>query len=66
MNLLIVEQQPDLTLVEIVAVLRKQRIVTSRSSVWRFFERHKLTFKKKACTPPSTIGTMLPAHVDRG
>jgi transposase len=43
----LVEEQPDLTLVEIVAALRKRRVVTSRSSVWRFFERHKLTFKKK-------------------
>ena len=33
----IIQEQPDLILVEIVAVLRKRGIVTSRSSVWRFF-----------------------------
>jgi transposase len=43
----LVNQQPDLTLVEIVADLRKHRIVTSRSSVWRFLKRQGLTFKKK-------------------
>jgi transposase len=42
----LVEQQSDLILVEIVAALRKQGIATSRTSVWRFFQRHKLTFKK--------------------
>ena len=42
----IVEEQPDLILVEIVAVLRKRGIVTSRSSIWRFFQRHKVTLKK--------------------
>ena len=43
----IIERQPDLILVEIAAALRKQGIPTSRSSVWRFFQRHKLTIKKK-------------------
>ena len=62
----LVEEQPDLTLVEIVAALRKRRVVTSRSSVWRFFERHKLTFKKKASAPWSAIGKMSPGRVDRG
>jgi transposase len=47
----LVEQQPDLTLIEVVAALRKRRVVTSRSSVWRFFERHRLTFKKKSARP---------------
>jgi transposase len=42
----LVEQQPDLILVEIVAALRKQGIKTSRSSIWRFFKRHKVTYKK--------------------
>jgi hypothetical protein len=33
-------------LVETVAVLRKQRIRTSRSSLWRFLDRHNITLKK--------------------
>jgi transposase len=39
--------QPDLTLDEIVAAMRKRRIAGSRSAVWRFFERHNVSFKKK-------------------
>jgi transposase len=45
--LAVVAEQPDLTLVETVAVLRRQRIRTSRSSLWRFLGRHDITFKKK-------------------
>ena len=37
----------DLTLDEIVAAMRKRRIAGSRSAVWRFFERHNISFKKK-------------------
>ena len=45
--LALVSEQPDLTLVETVAVLRKRRIKTSRSSLWRFLDRHDITLKKK-------------------
>ena len=45
--LALVAEQPDLTLVETVAALRKRRIKTSRSSLWRFFDRHNITLKKK-------------------
>ncbi len=43
----LVAEQPDLTLAEIVAQLRKWRIRTSKSSVSRFFQRHEITFKKE-------------------
>jgi transposase len=43
-----VAEQPDLTLDEIVAAMRKRRIPGSRTAVWRFFARHGLTFKKKS------------------
>jgi len=43
----LIAEQPDLTLVEAVAELRKRRIRTSRSSLWRFLNRHKITLKKK-------------------
>ena len=43
----LIAQKPDLTLVETVAELRKQRIRTSRSSLWRFLDRHGITLKKK-------------------
>ena len=37
----------DLTLDEIVVAMRKRRIAGSRSAVWRFFQRHKISVKKK-------------------
>src|SRR5271170_7167794 len=42
----LIAEQPDLTLDEIVAAMRKRRIAGSRSAVWRFFERHNISFKK--------------------
>ena len=45
--LALVGEQPDRTLVETVATLRKRRIKTSRSSLWRFLDRHNITLKKK-------------------
>jgi len=54
--LALVQEQPDLTLKEIVAQLRKQRIRTSRSSLWRFLDRHGITLKKKpaSCRTPAS------------
>jgi transposase len=43
----IIAEQPDRTLDEIIAVMRKRRIPGSRSALWRFLDRHRLTFKKK-------------------
>ncbi len=34
---------------EIVMAMRKRRIAGSRSAVWRFFQRHNISVKKKAC-----------------
>jgi transposase len=45
--LALVTRQPDLTLDEIVAAMRKRRMQGSRSAVWRLLERHNITFKKK-------------------
>src|SRR5437764_4006925 len=45
--LALIGEQPDLTLVETVTELRKRRIKTSRSSLWRFLDRHSITLKKK-------------------
>ena len=45
--LALIEEQSDLTLDEVVHAMRKQRIPGSRTAVWRFFERHKITLKKK-------------------
>src|SRR5436190_10660869 len=43
----VITRQPDLTLEETAAELRRHRIRTSRSSLSRFFHRHEITFKKK-------------------
>ena len=45
-----IAEQPDRTLVETVAVLRKRRIRTSRSSLWRFLDRHDITLKKNTAS----------------
>jgi transposase len=45
--LALVAEQSDWTLEETVTELRKRRIRTSKSSVARFFQRHRITFKKK-------------------
>src|SRR5215510_9200448 len=36
--------QPDLTLDEVVAAMRKRGIPGSRSAVWRFFDRRDISF----------------------
>ena len=44
--LALIEEQPDLTLDEVICAMRKCKIRGSRTAVWRFFQRHKITFKK--------------------
>jgi transposase len=46
--LALIEEQPDLTLDEVVSAMRKHKIAGSRTAVWRLFQRHKITFKKSA------------------
>ena len=67
----LVAEQPDLTLDEIVAAMRKRRIPGSRTAAWRFFERHNLTYKKStgsrqlpcANEVPSVACVLTPDHV---
>ena len=47
----LIARRPDLTLDEIVVVMHKRRIAGSRSAVWRFFQRHKISFKKRMARP---------------
>ena|SRR6516165_1860274 len=44
--LALIEVEPDLTLDEVVCAMREHKIPGSRTAVWRFFQRHKITFKK--------------------
>ena len=43
--LALIGKQRDLTLDELVSILRKRRIPASRSALSRFFARHSITFK---------------------
>lgn len=45
--LALVAERPDWTLEELVALLRRHRLPGSRSALWRFLERHGISFKKK-------------------
>lgn len=44
----LVRSEPDLTLEEVRARLAaKHKLEVATSSVWRFYDRHEITFKKK-------------------
>ena len=43
--LALVSEHPDWTLEELVAALHRRRLPGSRSALWRFFERHGISFK---------------------
>jgi len=42
----LVSEEPDSTLDEILAEVSKAGIASSRTAVWRFYERHGFSFKK--------------------
>lgn len=48
-----VEAKPDITLVELRAMLAEHRVTVAVSSLWRFFARRKITVKKSPRTPRS-------------
>src|ERR1700686_519100 len=45
--LALIAKQPALTLDEALVEMCKRRVDGSRTALWRFFARHKITFKKK-------------------
>jgi hypothetical protein len=55
--LALVAEQPDRTLDELVAALHKRRIPGSRNALWRFLDRHGITFKKNCGQPSNTAPT---------
>jgi transposase len=60
----LVGKEPDQTLEEIRDRLRRERkLKVAVSSIWRFYDRHKITLKKKSSTRPSRIDPMSPPHV---
>jgi transposase len=46
----LVKAQGDITLVELRARLAEQGIAVAVSTLWRFFERHRITLKKRPGT----------------
>jgi transposase len=49
------EETPDITLAELCQRLSERGIAASTSSLWRFFQRHAITRKKRPGTPSSRI-----------
>ena len=49
---------PDITLVELRRGLAGLGLDVSASTVWRFFKRHAMSFKKRRRTPPNRNATM--------
>jgi transposase len=44
--LTLIDTQPDLTLVEIKGLLQERQVNACVNSIWRFFKRHNISFKK--------------------
>ena len=42
----LIAEHPDLTLDEIVLAMHQHGLAGSRSAIWRFFDRHKISFRK--------------------
>ncbi len=52
-----VAAMPDMTLKEVCAGLADRGLRVSLSTVWRFFERHAMSLKKRRLTPLSRSAT---------
>ena len=63
----LVRGEPDLTLEEIQRrLLEERQQKVGLGSVWRFFDRHGISFKKKACARPNRIGLTSPRRGRNG
>jgi transposase len=51
--LALVEESPDMTLMEIKAVLAEKGVGVGIGTLWRFFDRRRITLKKRRRTRPS-------------
>jgi len=52
------EATPDITLAELKSELAERGIATGTTTIWRFFERRKITLKKSRRTRRSRIARM--------
>ena len=48
-----IEAKDDITLVELQALLGERGTPVGIGTLWRFFDRHRITRKKRRRTPPS-------------
>jgi transposase len=64
--LTLIAEQPDLTLDEIVAAMRKRRIAGSRSAVLAVLQATQYQLQKKACGRRSKSERTWPAHGGAG
>ena len=48
-----VAELPDMTLAELKGKLRKRGMSVGVGTLWRFFQRHRITLKKRLPMPPS-------------
>ena len=46
--LALIAETPDVTLDEIVSAMHRRKIPGSRTSLWRFLDRHGITLKKNS------------------
>ena len=51
----LLEQKPDITLAEIQAELSGAGVLAGIGTLWRFFDRRRMTWKKSRPMPPSRI-----------
>ena len=51
-----IEQTPEGTLAELQDRLRRHGLSVGIGTLWRFFHRHSISFKKKRRTPKNTTG----------
>jgi transposase len=51
--LALVEKSPDMTLMEIKAALAEKGVGVGIGTLWRFFDRRRITLKKRRRTRPS-------------
>lgn len=54
----LVEETPDLTLMELKARLAEAGVGVGLATLWRFFDRRRITLKKSRRTPPSRTARM--------
>ena len=54
----VVEAKDDITLVELQALLAERGTPVGIGTLWRFFDRHRITRKKRPRTPPSRTARM--------